>query len=99
MLVLFLVQAFGLVKQPAASEIVASGQYTEKFYPAYVTSTEREMIAGQLTNPWVERYDQDDNYYRAGLPAARPVTDVIGTVNAENGGVPANNTDPARMEL
>lgn len=92
---------FWVGKQCAPSEIVATGIYKEKFYPAYVISKERTPAAGAslLPVPSVRLQDQDEVNYAAGLPGARPVTNVIGTVDADDGGVPANNTDPSRMDL
>lgn len=89
---------FWVGKQHAPSEIVARGTYAEKFYPAYVISKERTIAHASVAPPTIN-LTHDGTQYSCLLPGARPVQDVVGTVNAEDGGVPANNTDPARMDL
>lgn len=84
---------FWVGKQHTASEIVVSGKYCEKFYPMQPGTDpgDRVLANSKPGIPYVEA-----SGIHLGLPAMQPVTEVIGTTNANDQSYPANSVSGDR---
>jgi hypothetical protein len=72
---------FWVGKAFCPSEIVVTGNYVEKFYPAYVVDKERRN--------WSDRPMLPPTVSGRALPTALPVTNTIGTVAVSGQAIPA----------
>lgn len=76
---------FWVGKSFCPSEIVVSGNYVEKFYPAYVVDKERRNWSDSPLTP-------PHNTIGQAYPTALPVTNTVGTIPVNNGGIPSQVT-------
>lgn len=87
---------FWIGKQKAPSEIVVSGTYKEKFYPAYVISNERNNYDDY---PMIPPTVYNSTYGSILLPAGQIVQDTVGVVQADKKAIPAKISTPFKEEL
>lgn len=79
---------FWVGKQKAPSEIVVQGHYSEKYYPAYVVSDQRNQYDDYvMLPPFAQVSAGDYSFYT--MPSGLPVQETIGTVDATHQSIAA----------